>query len=128
MRLEQPINRLVGKRVKELRDAGDKSQDELGEALNMTGENVSKKETGKVPFTVAELYLVAEFFECSIVDLLPKRVPGDDEDEDEWAAEGSPAAFYNGLPPTEKQLLREMIKAAHALHQRNQTTHGRKAE
>ena len=128
MRLDSPINRTVGMRVKHLREAGNFSQDDLGEALNMTGENVSKKETGKVPFTVAELYVVADFFDCNITDLLPKRVPSEDEVNDEWQLDGVPAAYYNGLPPPTQEVVREMIRGAYEAHQRAQTTHGRKAE
>lgn len=58
----------------------------------------------------------------------PDFAPDSDHDHDYNTDEASIVAYYNGLPDPVREDVREMLEALYKKHQRDKTTHGKKAE
>lgn len=56
--------------IKKLRQFHGKSQDDAADALKVNQSTYSKIETGKVDLTVKQLYILADFFETTVHDIL----------------------------------------------------------
>ena len=57
------INVRVGRRIRAARDERGLTQEQLAEHLHTTDANFSRKESGKVPVTIEELFAIADFLE-----------------------------------------------------------------
>lgn len=64
----------LGKRLKEIRKANDKTQKDLAEYLSVSAQSVSKWEKGLSLPTVEYLPKMAEFFHCSVNDFFIKKL------------------------------------------------------
>lgn len=62
---------IVGKKLRELREAGRVSQETLSTLLDISRPTLMAYETGKQSISVAEAYLAADFFQVEISALLP---------------------------------------------------------
>ncbi len=60
----------ICERLKSLRERNGYSQQDVAEALNMSQNAYSLLETGKTKLDVDRLYLIAEFYKISIIELL----------------------------------------------------------
>lgn len=58
------IDKLVGRNLKKLRKEKKKSQQAIGDIIELSNQQVSKFESGKNGFNVSQLYLIAQ--ECEV--------------------------------------------------------------
>lgn len=47
----------------------------LGEVLGVSGQTLGRKVRGEIRWTIEDLFCVTKFFDISVADLLPRRVP-----------------------------------------------------
>lgn len=94
-------NEALGIKVNELMFRNRISRKQLGEHLGITGQGVSRKVLGQSAWTLDDLYRVADFFDISVEDLLPRRVPQTQETPDSLSrTEGSNLVAGAGFEPT----------------------------
>jgi len=70
------IDILVGKNLKRLREEQGKSQQYIGDLIELTNQQISKFERGINGFNVSQLYIIAQecdvdmnyFFECDLTE------------------------------------------------------------
>lgn len=94
-------NEALGIKVNELMFRNRISRKQLGEYLGITGQGVSRKVLGQSAWTLDDLYRVADFFNVSVEDLLPRRVPQTQETPDSLSrTEGSNLVAGVGFEPT----------------------------
>ncbi|WP_199339258.1 helix-turn-helix transcriptional regulator [Corynebacterium belfantii] len=73
----------------------------LASALGISPQGMSQKILGKVGWSITDLYVVAEFFNIDVTDLLPRRVPQTQETPDSLSrTEGSNLVAGAGFEPT----------------------------
>lgn len=60
----------IGKKIRELREKKDISQEELGKVLNHTHAAISDIERGRTKISVSDLSIIANYFGVSINDVL----------------------------------------------------------
>lgn len=66
----------LGKKIRDLREKNDKSQEELGKFLNRSHAAVSDIERGKTDLSVSDLTKISQFFEVSVETFLsPNSTP-----------------------------------------------------
>lgn len=63
----------IGKRIRELRAKHNKSQEEVGTALDKSHAAISDIERGKTNLTVTDLTAIAKFFGVSVSDILAEE-------------------------------------------------------
>ena len=77
------IDGCIGKTVEHLLLDERLTQRKLGEVLGIAGVTVSRKIRGQIGWSANDLYVVADFFQIPVADLLPIEnpdwSPGDDE-------------------------------------------------
>ena len=112
------INAEIGGRVRARRERLEMRQEELASILFTTGANISRKESGKIPFTAEELAKIATALDCEISYLYG-------EDDQIGPAHNT---YYEGLRPASKTAVDEIIRALWEKDQREDITHGKKAE
>jgi len=61
----------VGQNIKETRDAADKTQEELAQALGVSRASVANYESGKQAISLSDLYKIADYFNVDINKLIP---------------------------------------------------------
>ncbi|WP_424492722.1 helix-turn-helix domain-containing protein [Salinimicrobium sp. GXAS 041] len=66
---DETLQKKVGKRIQEIRQIKNISQQELAAKCNFEKSNMSRLESGRVNFTLATLNRVAQGLEVSIVEL-----------------------------------------------------------
>ena len=94
-------NEAVGAKVNQLMFRNRTTRKQLAEALGITGAAVSRKIYGQNSWTLEELYSVADFFNITVTDLLPRRVPHTQETPDSRVrTEGSDFVAGAGFEPT----------------------------
>ena len=94
-------NEAVGAKVNQLMFRNRTTRKQLAEALGITGAAVSRKIYGQNSWTLEELYSVADFFNITVTDLLPRRVPHTQETPDSLSrTEGSDFVAGAGFEPT----------------------------
>lgn len=71
----------IGVSVNQLLFTRNITRRQLGEALGVQGEAVSKKLRGQSRWTIEEIYAMAEFFDLDLMDLLPRKLPRQYETE-----------------------------------------------
>ncbi len=60
-------------KIKHLRIQNKKKQEDMAELLNISKANYSKKENGKLRFSLSEAYQIAQFYNKSIEDIFFKH-------------------------------------------------------
>lgn len=65
------INVFIGNKIKELRNAKNITQEEIGEYLGVTSQTVSRYESGKLKTNQDVLFKLAEYFKVSVNDFFP---------------------------------------------------------
>jgi len=92
------------KRLKELRNTAELSQEQLGEKLKVTKANVSKYETGRIEPNIETITFLAEYFNVSIDYLLGRTDIKNPYTEDTEKDVTIPiAAHFKGKEMTEEQ-------------------------
>jgi len=86
------LQREVGRRVKEARDRGGRSQTELAEVLGLSRTSVSNLERGKHRVFVDQVYVAANWLSVTLPDLLPPI-------SQVFLPDGLTAAADDPLPP-----------------------------
>ncbi|WP_151550096.1 MULTISPECIES: helix-turn-helix domain-containing protein [Corynebacterium] len=78
------------------------SRRQLGDALGISGPSVGRKVRGEIGWSLDDLYKAADFFDVDITDLLPQKVPAQQETPDfQSEAEGSRKVVAGaGFEPT----------------------------
>jgi transcriptional regulator with XRE-family HTH domain len=71
----EDINRGIGRRVKRIREASDKTQDELGVMLGVKKATVSKYESGETKLTPEALKKIAELGGITLDELITGKPP-----------------------------------------------------
>lgn len=69
---EKILYRLVGAKIREIREKRVKTQEELANALGASRASVANYEAGKQAVYLSDLYRIADFLKVNIVELLPK--------------------------------------------------------
>lgn len=108
----------IGRRIKAQRKYLGLTQVELGKILGVEDSTISMYETGKNEIKASELPNFAAALSVPVTYFY---------DESEVDAP-SISAYYDGLPPLEREMVDEVIYALYLKHQRDETTHGKKAE
>ena len=65
-----PISFKIGENIKKFRKIHDISQKQLGELLNITGQQMHKYENGANDISYIKLHTIAKFFEVSVDKLV----------------------------------------------------------
>jgi transcriptional regulator with XRE-family HTH domain len=71
-----PIDAYIGEKIRGYRNQLKISQEELGERLGVSFQQVQKYEVGANRLAGSRLQQVADIFQCSIADLFPPKVRG----------------------------------------------------
>jgi transcriptional regulator with XRE-family HTH domain len=61
----------VGKRIRQARERAKKTQEELAQAIDMSRGSIANYEGGRQAVYLSDLYLIADFLDASIMDLIP---------------------------------------------------------
>jgi transcriptional regulator with XRE-family HTH domain len=69
------LYRLIGRRVREARQAAEQSQEALASAVHLTRTSITNLESGRQQVPLQVLYEVASELQCSIYDLIPEKAP-----------------------------------------------------
>lgn len=123
--LGDPLYVRIGKRLRERRDELGYTLEEMGTFLGITGVGYGQYERGQSAIPLTNLVKVAKRFRKSVEWFLVDEageIASDEADEQEVLA------FYRGAPPRVKPVAKQVLMALIRDAEREDTTHGRKAE
>lgn len=113
--------RRLGQRIKAQRIHLGLYQADVAKAIGTSRSNYAKYEAGEVDLNISTIEALARALEVPMSYFLP---PG----EDEWAPEGSEAAFFNGFAPEDRPAAKAIFDALRDKARRAESVIGRKAE
>lgn len=111
----------IGRRMRDRRDYLRLTQQEVANVLNVNRVTYQQWESGRNEMAVTDLPRIAKALGTTSTYLLG-------EEDDEVVQDREAAMYLNNMPPMLKPAARAALKALYDQRDREQTTHGQKAE
>lgn len=112
----------IGKQLKMRREELGLDRADVAAYLEMTPTGYGYYETGARDISATQLYVLAQFLRCPIGYFFVEDTAGNDLTEE------NALAYYRGIPPDLKPAARAVLKTMFEQADRDETTHGKRAE